>query len=184
MLSSFKWNGCSAKPGKLRRSISGLAEVQSRDALHPVPHNGDQVATKEMKRIQNKLQNFLTTSESESSLFQILQAQAAHSEAGPLRRKAWTRDVDFCFWYSILHPLDFHQIWLLYDFYILFYINNIFNRFKPPISYHIRPVFLQERGQKGATRYNPRKWKCLKNHPVNFAQLQIVLQDLPWHFIS
>ena len=88
----------------------GLAEVQRRDALHPVPHNGDQVATKEMKRIQNKLQNFLTTSESESSLFQILQAQAAHSEAGPLRRKAWTRDVDFCFWYSILHPLDFHQI--------------------------------------------------------------------------
>ena len=71
-------------------------------------------------------------------------------------------------------------IWFLH----FFYINNIFNRFKPPISYHIRPVFLQERGQKRATRYNPRKWKCLKNHPVNFAQLQIVLQDLPWHFIS
>ena len=100
----------SAKPSKLRRSISGVAEVQPRDALHPVPHNGDQVATKEMKRIQNKLQNFLTTSESESSLFQILQAQAAHSEAGPLRRKAWTRGVDFCFWYARLHPLDFHQI--------------------------------------------------------------------------
>ena len=97
----------SAKPSK---SISGVAEVQPRDALHPVPHNGDQVATKEMKRIQNKLQNFLTSSESESFLFQILQAQAAHSEAGPLRRKAWTRDVDVCFWYSILHPHDFHQL--------------------------------------------------------------------------
>ena len=53
MLSSFKWNEWSAKPSKLRRSISGLAEVQPRDALHPVPHNGDQVVTKEMKRIQN-----------------------------------------------------------------------------------------------------------------------------------
>ena len=74
-----------------------MAEVQPRDALHPVPHNRDQVATKEIKRIQKKLQNFFTSSESESFLYQILQAQATHSEAGPLRRKAWTRDVDSCF---------------------------------------------------------------------------------------
>ena len=90
----MKWVQCNAKPSKLRRLISGLAEVQSRDALHPVPHNGDQVVTKEMKRIQKKLQNLLTSSESESDFFQILQTQAAHSEAGPLRRKAWTRDVE------------------------------------------------------------------------------------------